>query len=279
MLIEELTEIWEAIQFFVLEMIIVGLAFFLIERLRPAEKVSFFKPGFREELGLAFLNVSLFSPLSVAVMAAFVWYFVQDLIPYQMFAPQLESLPLTVQLILALIILDFSTYWRHRFTHNYMWPFHSVHHAAKNLTWLTALRLHPIDLFTATVFDVLILHLVGFGGIGIFGAAFVLKGYNYFTHANIDLKFDKPMRYVFASPHFHRWHHAGEKHAYNKNFCAMFSGLDYIFGTYYHPERLPKGYGLEPPEQKEYPEDLMGWLAYPFRQVAKKLKQTKAGQA
>ena len=96
-----------------------------------------------------------------------------------------------------------------------------------------------------------------------------------FTHANINLKFDKPLRYVLASPHYHRWHHAGEKHAYNKNYCAMFSLIDLMFGTYYHPERLPKGYGLEPLEQKDYPDGLLGWLAYPFKQVAKNFKTKK----
>lgn len=269
----DLQAIMYDILIFILEIIVVGGFFFLIEQMRPAEKVSFFKPGFKEELGLAFLNVSLFSPICVVIMAFFVMNFIQYYIPYQMFAPQIEALPVTIQIIFGLFILDFSTYWRHRFTHNYMWPFHSVHHAAENLTWLTALRLHPIDILTATVFDVMMLHLLGFKGAGLLGAIFILKGYNYFTHANIDLKFDKPFRYVFASPHSHRWHHAGEKHAYNKNFCAMFSLIDVMFGTFYHPERLPKGYGLEPVDQKEYPAGLLGWLAYPFRQVLKTFRK------
>ncbi|MBL4805060.1 MAG: sterol desaturase family protein [Alphaproteobacteria bacterium] len=260
---------------FVIEILLVGAVFYMIEKMRPAEEVTFFKPGFREELGLAFLNVSLFSPISIVVMAFFVMNVIQDIIPYQMFSSQIEALPITIQIVFGLFILDFSTYWRHRFTHHFMWPFHSVHHAATNLTWLTALRLHPIDIFTATVFDVLMLHLLGFSGVGLLGAVFILKGYNYFTHANINLKFDKPLRYVLASPHYHRWHHAGEKHAYNKNYCAMFSLIDLMFGTYYHPERLPKGYGLEPLEQKDYPDGLLGWLAYPFKQVAKNFKTKK----
>ncbi len=260
---------------FLIEILIVGGFFYLIEEIRPAEKVKFFKPGFREELGLAFLNVSFFSPISVAIMAAFTLYFIDDLIPYQMFAPQIEALPITIQIILGLFLLDFSTYWRHRFTHNYMWPFHSVHHAAKNLTWITALRLHPVDILTATVFDVIMLHIFGFGGAGLLGTVIILKGYNYFTHSNIDMKYNKPMRYIFASPHFHRWHHAAEKRAYDKNFCVIFSILDLAFGTYYHPEESPKGYGLEPIEQKEYPNGLGGWLAYPFKQVIKAVKNKK----
>ena len=146
-----------------------------------------------------------------------------------------------------------------------MWSFHAIHHAAQNLSWITALRLHPIDILVAVFFDVIFLHIFGFSAPGIFIAMLVIKGYNYFTHANVDMKFGVPVRYIFASPNFHRWHHAVEKEAHNKNYCSMFSLLDVMFGTYYHPEDLPKGYGLSRFEQRNYPAGLMGWIVYPFQ--------------
>ena len=154
-----------------------------------------------------------------------------------------------------------------------MWSFHAVHHAAKNISWLTGLRLHPIDLLIATTFDVFILHIFGFDAPGILFAVIIMKCYNHFTHANLDLQFPKPVRYIFASPNYHRWHHASEKEAHNKNYCVIFSLLDVIFGTYYHPEQLPAGYGLTKNEQKQYPTSLLGWINYPFLRVWKKFKK------
>ena len=256
-----------------IELTIIGLLFWGIEKLRPAEKkTAFFKTDFKQELGLALLNGSIASPFFHAFIALILLAAIQDFIPYQIFNDQLSSLPITLQVIVACFIMDFSTYWRHRITHRvkWLWPFHSVHHAAKSLNWLTSLRLHPVDIFMATLFDVFILHIFGFDAAGIAPAVLVMKFYNYFTHANLDLKFEKPVRYIFASPNFHRWHHATEKSAYDKNFCSMFSLLDLMFGTYYHPEELPKGYGLEPQDQKKYPKGLLGWLAYPVKQLLQK---------
>ncbi|MGB0719627.1 MAG: sterol desaturase family protein [Bdellovibrionales bacterium] len=262
------------IAIFAAEIAIVGAAFFLIEKLRPAEKQTpFFKPGFRQELGLAFFNISISSPLCALIIAGALIGLIQNIIPYQIFDTQLSSLPLSLQILAACFIKDFSTYWRHRLTHRigFLWPFHAVHHAAENLTWITALRLHPVDVFVAVTFDVLFLHILGFSGPGIALSIFVMKAYNYFTHANLDLQFDKPFRYIFASPNFHRWHHATTKAAYNKNFCSMFSLLDWMFSTYYHPDNLPAAYGLEPQEQRQYPKTLTGWLAYPFKRLGDEL--------
>lgn len=255
-----------------IELLIIGLIFFAVERIRPAEKTTpFFSPAFKNELGLALVNGTVFSPFFKAIIAGILLAAIQKYIPFQIFQTQLAALPLTLQILAACFIMDFSTYWRHRITHRFkwLWPFHSIHHAAKEITWITALRLHPIDILVAITFDVFILHIFGFDAPGIALAIIAIGLYNYFTHANIDLKYPSPIRYIFASPNFHRWHHATEKSAYDKNFCSMFSLLDVMFGTYHHPEELPSGYGLEPKDQKDYPKSLIGWLAYPFKKITK----------
>ena len=189
------------------ELLIVGALFFAIEKIRPAEKKTpFIKSDSKEELGLAFLNTTLCTPLFHAAIAIFLLGTVKEFIPYQIFASQLTSLPVILQILAACFIMDFSTYWRHRTTHRvkFLWPFHSIHHAAERLNWLTAMRLHPIDIFMATLFDVFVLHIFGFDAAGIVFAVLTIKLFNYFTHANIDLKFAKPIRYIFVSPNFHR---------------------------------------------------------------------------
>lgn len=262
---------------FSIELIVVGLICFFIERVRPAEPdIHSIKADSRQEFLLALFNILITIPFATW---AVIWLHsktVAMLIPHQIFAPTLEALPIGIQMFLGAFLLDFSTYWRHRFTHKYMWPFHATHHSATHLNWLTSMRLHPVDVCTALLFDLTILYLIGFSGAGMACAVILIKAFNYINHMNLNLQFAKPARYILASPYFHRWHHATDKEAYDKNFCAMFSCIDLMFGTYHHPETgLPKAYGMSPWEQKNYPLPFMGQLLYPFARIAKKLKKRR----
>ena len=262
----------------ILEVIIFGFIFFFIEKIRPAEKdTPFFKDDLKNEAFLAVINIVVFIPINAFLAILLLDMSIRPLLGEQILAPYIEMLPLAFQVLLGALILDFSTYWRHRFTHNYMWSYHAVHHSADQLTWLTSLRLHPIDLLAAALIDSFILYLFGFGGGGFFGAIVIANLMNYFTHINIDIKFNKPMRYILASPTYHRWHHATVKEAYDKNFCGAFPIWDILFGTYYHPEELPPNYGLSPMDQKDFPRlGYIGWLTFPFKREYKMWKKRQA---
>ncbi len=252
--------------FDILEIIIFGVIFFFVERIRPAENTPFFKDDLKNEAFLATINILVFIPINVFLAAMLLDISLRPLFGENPLAPHIEALPLIAQIILGVVILDFSTYWRHRFTHRYMWSYHSVHHSADQLTWLTSLRLHPIDLLAAALLDTFILYFMGFTGAGFLGAMILARLMNYFTHVNINIKFPKPVRYFVASPHYHRWHHATIKEAYDKNFCGACPFWDIAFGTYYHPEKLPPAMGLSAVEQKNFPRlGYVGWLLYPFK--------------
>lgn len=243
-----------------------GVIFMLTERIRPHKGTSIFGKDFSKELWLALLNGSFFSPLFTIILTFFFIEIAKIGLPRQMFAQHIAQMPLPLQVLAGAFIMDFSTYWRHRLMHAWFWPFHSIHHSAEELTWITALRLHPFEMLMARLFDVTLLHLLGFDESDIVGATLFAMFYNFFAHTNINLEFGAPLRYIFASPNYHRWHHANDKAAYDKNFCAMFSLLDVMFGTYYHPAgTLPDAYGLSPREQKEVPKNLWPHLLYPFK--------------
>jgi len=252
------------------QLFILGLFFLAIERINPAEKDRpYFKDDFWQEIWLAVFNALIAIPIFLFAVGSLLTFVITPLIPYQAFDETLTRLPLLAQVLLAAFIMDFSTYWRHRFTHRYFWNAHSIHHSAEHIGWATSLRLHPLDVLIAILFDLSILYFLGFSGAGMAFAALIITGFNYFTHSNINIKFGKPIRYIFASPHYHRWHHALESEAHGKNFCSMFSLLDIMFGSFYHPETLPRGYGIGE-DQKDYPKTFIGQLAYPFRRKKNK---------
>src|SRR4030095_8565844 len=84
-------------------------------------------------------------------------------------------------------------------------------------------------------------------------------------HADVSWSFG-PLRYVIASPRFHRWHHTTEEEGLDKNFAGLFPFLDLIFGTFYMPPgREPFRFGVL---HDDVPVGLAGQLAYPFRRLA-----------
>jgi sterol desaturase/sphingolipid hydroxylase (fatty acid hydroxylase superfamily) len=90
----------------------------------------------------------------------------------------------------------------------------------------------------------------------------LLTFYAILLHANVPWTFG-PLRYLLASPAFHRWHHTAEEEGRDKNFAGLFPFLDLAFGTFYLPEgRQPERFGLG---REEVPAGLVAQLAYPFR--------------
>jgi sterol desaturase/sphingolipid hydroxylase (fatty acid hydroxylase superfamily) len=80
-------------------------------------------------------------------------------------------------------------------------------------------------------------------------------------HANTSLRFG-PLRYVFATPHFHHWHHSADADAIDKNYAASLPVLDMLFGTYAdHPDRWPERYGVV---GKPLPTGFLAQHLYPF---------------
>jgi sterol desaturase/sphingolipid hydroxylase (fatty acid hydroxylase superfamily) len=176
----------------------------------------------------------------------------------------IETRPLLVQGVLAVLIGDLAVYGIHRLQHAvpWLWRFHAVHHSAEELDWLIAFRFHPIDLFllrAASLGSLVALHMAP-GALAIFVAVSAWQGW--LVHANVRLAYG-PLRLLVVSPEFHHWHHSAEREAYDKNFASLVAVWDVLFGTVFLPrERRPERYGIEEP----VPAGWIGRLLYPFRQ-------------
>jgi sterol desaturase/sphingolipid hydroxylase (fatty acid hydroxylase superfamily) len=177
--------------------------------------------------------------------------------------------PLVAQFAVALVVADLVGYWSHRMRHQrVLWPFHAVHHSARALDWLAAARMHPIDDLVDNV-------LVGLAVLlsGVDARVFVSLGpflivHTLLLHANVRWDFG-PLRYVLASPAFHRWHHASDRSASHKNFAEIFPFIDIAFGTFHLPRDVrPASFGVPDDDI----EDRLGaQLTFPFRRLARML--------
>jgi sterol desaturase/sphingolipid hydroxylase (fatty acid hydroxylase superfamily) len=176
-----------------------------------------------------------------------------------------SSLPIAVQAGLVLFLGGFISYWLHRLAHRRtLWRVHSVHHSSARLDWLSSVRVHPLDMLLSRTVHAALLVPFGFDFRVLAAYAPLLGIYALFLHANVPWNYG-PLRYVIASPAFHRFHHSSEPAAQNKNFSGLFPIFDLVFGTFY----MPKHRALEIGAGEPVPRGILAQLAHPFRPASR----------
>jgi lathosterol oxidase len=82
-------------------------------------------------------------------------------------------------------------------------------------------------------------------------------------HSNTRIEFGF-LKYIFATPQYHHWHHCIEEEHYGNNFATIFPFIDRIFGTYYLPEKVwPRATGVT---EANFPKGYIKQAIYPFKQ-------------
>ena len=161
-----------------------------------------------------------------------------------------------------LLVSDFALYWIHRLFHGaHFWRYHAIHHSAEDVDWTTAYRFHPVNSALGPFFvDVLMLYLGVSPTVLLFLVPFQTAT-AIFVHANLNWTLG-PLKYVVATPVFHRWHHTSPQEGGDSNFAPTFALWDVLFGTFYMPEgKLPQRYGVD---DVQFPQGFLRQLAYPF---------------
>jgi sterol desaturase/sphingolipid hydroxylase (fatty acid hydroxylase superfamily) len=175
----------------------------------------------------------------------------------------MAQLPLWLQAIAFVVASDVMLYWIHRAFHRgALWKYHAVHHSSEELDWISAARFHPANIFLGTVMVDVILLLAGISpNVMLIVGPFTIT-HSAFVHANLNWALG-PLKYLIATPVFHRWHHTALDRGGSSNFAGTFPLLDILFGTYYMPENeLPDAYGIA---DKTFPPGFGGQMLYPFR--------------
>jgi len=221
-----------------------------------------------------FLDAFIATPILVASHNV-MYYVLPESMQLNLFAYYLPNAHFIIKLLFALLVLEICLYIRHRISHEFMWSFHAVHHCAHKISWTTTFRAHPIDAIIMGLIQSIILYSVGISIEVISMAIMIFSFWNAFIHCNIQLDFPKPFKYIFGSPNFHRWHHATNPEAHNKNYCNIFAFIDYIMGTYYCPDNiLPEKYGSSIKTLDNHKDtNILNELYYPisrqFKRIAK----------
>ena len=171
------------------------------------------------------------------------------------------ALPLSWQVPIVFVLADFLSYWQHRLFHTRgAWSIHAVHHSSRDLDWLSSTRFHPLNEIGAQMIYATPVLALGFSPLAFVILAPFTASYAVILHANVPWSFG-PLRYVFASPVFHRWHHTSAEEGCERNFAGFLPVWDLLFGTFFMPEgRTPREFGIEDP----VPDGFLKQLAYPL---------------
>jgi sterol desaturase/sphingolipid hydroxylase (fatty acid hydroxylase superfamily) len=166
-----------------------------------------------------------------------------------------------LQLAAGLLLFDLAGYAAHRLAHRVpvLWRLHEVHHASETMDWLAAFRQHPLEIVWMTMIQNAPLVLLGIP-LGAHAAVLgALQLHTVFVHANLRVPAG-PWGLLLATPAFHHRHH--QRDGAVRNFAAVFSAIDRLFGTHDPAPAGPVGLA------RRAPAGFFGLLAYPLRRRA-----------
>jgi sterol desaturase/sphingolipid hydroxylase (fatty acid hydroxylase superfamily) len=240
---------------------ILAVIFIPLERMFALHPRRALRPGWRTDLVHYLVNgaaLKIGLVVSVVVVGSVLRAFVPA--PLRL---GIAASPTWVQIVAGFAITTVGGYAGHRAAHEVplLWRFHRVHHSVREMDWLAANHLHPLDETFGRSAAVLPLYALGFGRVSLGAFVILITVQAIFIHANLRMNFG-PVRWLIATPQFHHWHHAREPQAYNSNYACEFPLLDALFGTLYLPAgRWPAQYGIDDVEPTGY----LRQLAWPLR--------------
>jgi sterol desaturase/sphingolipid hydroxylase (fatty acid hydroxylase superfamily) len=245
----------------VIGLVVLAIIFIPLERLFALRPRQALRAGWRTDVVHYLINGAALK-VGIVIAVAVVGTVLRAFVPPP-FRAAIAASPGWAQIVAALAIATVGGYAGHRAAHEVplLWRFHRVHHSIREMDWLAANHLHPLDQIFIRSAAVLPLYALGFGRISL-GAFVVLTTLQaIFIHANVRLTFG-PLRWAIATPQFHHWHHAREPGAHNSNYAGEFPAVDALFGTLYLPAgRWPAQYGIDDSEPLGY----LRQLVWPLR--------------
>lgn len=169
----------------------------------------------------------------------------------------------------ALLLDDFMFYWYHRMAHRvrFMWASHVVHHSSTffNLTtgarlawfsalykpflwaWIPALGVHPLMVAACAALSSL---------------------YQFFCHTDYLPAWNR-LSWLLVTPGLHAVHHARDEDCIDRNYAAIFSFFDRLFGSFtpYAAGRVFSFGVNHPPRNGRIPEILLHEFRRLFRDM------------
>ena len=148
---------------------------------------------------------------------------------------------------LAFVLIDFASYWSHRFNHviNVFWNRHIVHHSSEEFNLSCALRQSISGILGVYFFLYIPMAIVGIPAkvVAITAPLHLFAQFWYHTRLIGRMGF---LENIIVTPSHHRVHHAINPEYIDKNYAAIFIIWDKLFGTFQEEiDDIPPVYGVK----------------------------------
>jgi sterol desaturase/sphingolipid hydroxylase (fatty acid hydroxylase superfamily) len=146
------------------------------------------------------------------------------------------ELPFFLYFLVVFFLKDLTVYFCHRLEHQtkFFWAFHRIHHSITTMNLRSGSVMHPLNVFSLYTITNLIFVYIGFDAIIVLLVKQIFTFHITFGHFSIFNVKDKPsiLSQIFITPSNHRVHHGTQPRYYNKNFGAVLTIFDRVFGTF-----------------------------------------------
>lgn len=190
-------------------------------------------------------------------------------------ANSVQSLPVPVQVLLALLVFDFVSFCVHRWLHQVdtLWCFHKVHHSSLQLDGFATTRAHMLENFLRFIPAQAALFIVGIPVELVTPTVAVVAAYGITNHSNLDPHL-RVVEAILVTPRLHRRHHIPSTTQHN--FGAIFTMWDRMFGTLVRRDATPDERFGVPGEVDAYPQRFSTAAREPLRQLRDVLNRRDA---
>jgi sterol desaturase/sphingolipid hydroxylase (fatty acid hydroxylase superfamily) len=148
---------------------------------------------------------------------------------------KLTRLPRLMEMLLAVVLLDYTLYLWHVLTHRvpFLWRFHVAHHVDLDLDASTALRFHFGELAVSTVWRAAQVALIGVSPLSLSVWQNLLLLSVLFHHSNVYLpiEVERKLSRFIVTPRMHGIHHSIVREETNSNWSSGLTVWDWLHGT------------------------------------------------
>lgn len=200
--------------------VLMALILWPLELLWPRERPRFTPRAWLGDLGWLVVGVGTLNAVAAPIVS-----FLAMWMP-----PPTPSL---WRLLASFLGAEFLAYVLHRGMHEvpWLWRFHALHHAPRQLDWLKTWRQHPLDLLLHALVVALPGLLLGASLSSLSSLVLLRRVYTALLHANLSLRWGV-LEHIMVTPDFHHTHHALDHQGRRGNYAGTFPWLDRLFGTW-----------------------------------------------
>lgn len=148
---------------------------------------------------------------------------------------KLVRLPVMLEVLLAVLLLDYTLYIWHYLTHKvpFLWRFHLPHHVDLDMDASTALRFHPGELLLSVPWRAAQVRLIGIApfSLALWQTLTLMEILFHHSNLRLPLGLERRLSRIIVTPRMHGIHHSIVRRETDSNWSTIFSWPDYLHGT------------------------------------------------